>query len=128
MEQKNQSRVRALVGHQRYDSPGELEPLNQMWELERIFANYLLPQQKLVSKTRHGANLPKVHDRPAAPHQRAIVHPAMRKMPVIRMNMAFKKFRVTASSQKILGLTGDSGKLSVAKSGSSARQARKAVQ
>ena len=31
--------------------PQELELLNQIWELDRVFTNYLLPQQKLVSKT-----------------------------------------------------------------------------
>ncbi|GGL95779.1 integrase catalytic domain-containing protein [Glutamicibacter protophormiae] len=128
VEQKNWSRVRELVGYQRYDSPEELELLNQIWELDRIFTNYLLPQQKLVSKTRHGAKVTMVHDRPATPHQRAVAHPAVRKMPVIRMNAAFKKIRVMALSQQILELTGRLEKLSVAKSGSSARQARKAVQ
>lgn len=128
VEQKNWSRVRELVGYQRYDSPEELELLNQIWELDRIFTNYLLPQQKLVSKTRHGAKVTKVHNRPATPHQRAVAHPAVRKMPVIRMNAAFKKIRVMALSQQILELTGRLEKLSVAKSGSSARQARKAVQ
>ncbi len=123
VEQKNWSRVRELVGYQRYDSPEELELLNQIWELDRIFTNYLLPQQKLVSKTRHGAQVTKVHDRPATPHQRAVAHPAVRKMPVIRVNAAFKKIRVMALSQQILELTCRLERLSVAKSGSSAKQA-----
>ncbi|MGO2123861.1 integrase catalytic domain-containing protein [Glutamicibacter arilaitensis] len=126
VEQKNWSRVRELVGYQRYDSPEELALLNQIWELDRVFTNYLLPQQKLLHKTRKGAKVIKVHDRPATPHQRAVAHPEMKKMPVIRMNGQFKKIRVMALSQQILGLTGNLERLSISKSGSSARQARKA--
>jgi transposase InsO family protein len=68
VEQKNWSRVRELVGYLRYDTAAELELLNHIWELDRIFTNYLLPQQKLVSKTRHGARVTKIHDAPATPH------------------------------------------------------------
>ncbi|WP_286163551.1 transposase family protein [Arthrobacter sp. AG1021] len=118
VEQKNWSRVRERVCYQRYDSTEELELLNRISELDRIFTNDLLPQQKLVSKARHEANLSKVHDRPPTPQQGAIVHPAVRKMPVTRMNAAFKKIRVMALSQQILELTGSLEKLSVAKSGS----------
>ncbi|MDQ0865274.1 DDE-type integrase/transposase/recombinase [Arthrobacter globiformis] len=62
VEQKNWSRVRELVGYLRYDTAAELELLNQIWELDLTFTNYLLPQQKLVSKTRHGAKVTKIHD------------------------------------------------------------------
>jgi len=125
VEQKNWSRVRELVGYLRYDSEEELELLNQIWELDRVFTNYLLPQQKLIQKTRHGAKVRKVHDRPATPHQRAIAHPAVKKMPVIRMNAAFKKIRVMQLSRQILSLTGVLEKIAVAKSRPSARQVRK---
>ena len=127
VEQKNWSRVRELVGYQRYDSPDELALLNQIWELDRVFTNYLLPQQKLLHKTRKGAKVIKVHDRPATPHQRAVAHPEVKKMPVIRMDAQFKKIRVMALSQQILQLAGSLERLSVSKSGSAARQTRKAA-
>ena len=79
VEQKNWARVRELVGYLRYDTTSELEKLNEIWELDRVFTNYLLPQQKLVSKQRYGAKVSKKHDTPATPHQRAIRHPRMRK-------------------------------------------------
>lgn len=115
VEQKNWSRVRELVGYLRYDTPAELELLNEIWELDRVFTNYLLPQQKLVKKTRIGARVIKVHDQPATPHQRAILHPKVRKMPIIRMDSAFKKIRVRALSRQILALTGRLEALSKAK-------------
>ena len=106
MEQKNWARVRELVGYLRYDTAAELELLNEIWELDRIFTNYLLPQQKLIAKVRHGAKVSKTHDRAATPHRRAAADPALSRMPAIRMNAQFKKIRPAALSRQILALTG----------------------
>lgn len=106
VEQKNWARVRELVGYLRYDTAAELDLLNQIWELDRVFTNYLLPQQKLISKTRHGAKVIKKHDAPATPHQRAARHPDVRKMPVIRMNAQFRNIKPAALSRQVLALTG----------------------
>jgi len=115
VEQKNWARVRELVGYLRYDTPAELELLNEIWELDRMFTNYLLPQQKLVSKQRHGAKVTKKHDKPTTPHQRAIAHPAMRKRPIITMNAAIKRIKPGALQRQILALTGRLEELSLAK-------------
>lgn len=115
VEQKNWARVRELVGYLRYDTAAELEKLNEIWELDRILANYLLPQQKLIEKQRHGAKVTKKHDAPATPHQRAIRHEKMRKRPDIRMNAAFKQIKPGALSRQILALTGQLETLSRAK-------------
>jgi hypothetical protein len=106
VEQKNWARVRELVGYLRYDTAGELDLLNQIWEFDRIFTNYLLPQQKLLSKTRIGARVIKKHDRGQTPHQRALTDPGVRKMAVIRMNAQFKTIHPAALSRQILALTG----------------------
>lgn len=115
VEQKNWARVRELVGYLRYDTAAELELLNQIWELDRVFTNYLLPQQKLVSKTRVGAKVSKKHDRPQTPHQRAIKHEGMRKRPIIGMNAAFKRIKPAALERQVLALTGRLETLAVAK-------------
>jgi hypothetical protein len=44
VEQKNWTHVRELVGYLRYDTPAELALLDEIWELDRVFTNYLLPQ------------------------------------------------------------------------------------
>jgi transposase InsO family protein len=106
VEQKNWSRVRELVGYLRYDTAAELALLNEIWELDRVFTNYLLPQQKLIAKVRHGAKVSKTHDRAATPHRRAAADPALSRMPVIRMNAQYKKIRPAALSRQILALTG----------------------
>jgi hypothetical protein len=55
VEQKNWHVVRQVVGYHRYDTPAELELLNQIWACQRLLTNHFAPQQKLVSKTRNGA-------------------------------------------------------------------------
>jgi hypothetical protein len=115
VEQKNWSRVRELVGYLRYDTAAELELLNQIWELDRTFTNYLLPQQKLVSKTRHGAKVTKIHDAPATPHRRAAADPHTDRKAGTRMNAEYRKVRPAALSRQILALTGQLETLATAK-------------
>jgi hypothetical protein len=55
VEQKNWARVREVVGYYRYDTPAELDKLNEIWALDAQFTNYFLPQQKLVLNQRHRA-------------------------------------------------------------------------
>jgi hypothetical protein len=75
VEQKNWSEVRTLVGYLRFDTEVELALLNEIWELDEIFTNYLLPQQKLVFKQREGSKVTKRYDRAQTPAQRALADP-----------------------------------------------------
>src|SRR5580658_7196845 len=70
VEQKNWTHVRELVGYLRFDTEAELTVLNRIWELDRIYTNYLLAQQKLIFKQRHGAKLTKKYDRAVTPFGR----------------------------------------------------------
>lgn len=115
VEQKNWARVRELVGYYRYDTPGELDLLNRIWELDDAFANYFLPSLKLKSKHRDGAKVVKTYHQAATPHQRALTHPATRKRPVITMNARFKKLRLGTLQRQILNLTGQLETLAQAK-------------
>lgn len=115
VEQKNWTHVRELVGYLRYDTPAELALLNEIWELDRVFTNYLLPQQKLVFKQRNGAKVTKRYDTATTPHQRAISREDMRKRPIIQMNAEFKRLKPAALSRHILALTGQLETLAPAK-------------
>lgn len=70
IEQKNWTLVRRCVGYYRYDTARELDLLNQLWPLEAALFNLLKPQQKLTSKTRHGAKVTKTYDVAATPWTR----------------------------------------------------------
>lgn len=115
VEQKNWARVRELVGYYRYDTPGELAKLNEIWDLDAVFTNYFLPQQKLVFKQRNGAKVTKRYDTATTPHQRAIAHEAVRNRPKITMNAQFKRLKPAALSRQILALTGELETLAQAK-------------
>jgi len=62
--------VRRSVGYFRYDTPRELDLLNQLWPLTALQVNLFLPQQKLMSKTRTGAVVRKKYDKATTPLQR----------------------------------------------------------
>jgi hypothetical protein len=94
---------------------GELAKLNEIWELDAVFANYFLPQQKLVFKQRNGAKVTKRHDTAATPHQPAVAHDAVRKRPIITMDATFKRLKPAALSRQILALTGELEVLAQAK-------------
>jgi transposase InsO family protein len=115
VEQKNWARVRELVGYYRYDTPAELAKLNEIWALDALFANYFLPQQKLIFKQRNGAKVTKRHDTATTPHRRAVAHQSMRKRPIITMSAAFKRLKPAALSRQILALTGELEVLAQAK-------------
>lgn len=72
VEQKNWTEVRHAAGYYRYDTPRELELLNQMWPLQSQLRNVFRPQQKLTSKTRHGAKVTKTYDTAATPLTRLL--------------------------------------------------------
>jgi transposase InsO family protein len=71
-EQKNWTHVRELVGYLRFDSACELVLLNRIWELDRVFTNLLLTQQKLVRRERIGSKVIKRHDPAATPLERVV--------------------------------------------------------
>ncbi len=115
VEQKNWTRVRELVGYYRYDTPAELSKLNEIWERDALFANYFLPQQKLIYKQRNGAKVTKKYDTATTPHQRAIASEHVRKRPIISMNAEFKRLKPASLSRHILALTGELETLAQAK-------------
>jgi hypothetical protein len=74
VEQKNWAIVRQVAGYHRYDTEAERLLLNRIWALQTVMTNYVGPQQKLVSKTRHGAKVIKKYDTATTPHRRAEGH------------------------------------------------------
>ena len=115
LEQKNWTHVRELVGYLRYDTATELAKLDEIWELDRVFTNYLLPQQKLIFKQRNGAKVTKRYDTATTPHQRAVARHDMAKRPIIQMNAEFKRLKPAALPRNILALTGELETLALAK-------------
>jgi hypothetical protein len=57
--QKNWARVRAIFVYYSYDTVG----INEIWALDALFTNYLLPRQKLFLEQRNGAKLTNREDK-----------------------------------------------------------------
>jgi hypothetical protein len=72
VEQKNYSVVRRAVGYRRYDTPAELETLNELYAVLRLFTNYFQPSMKLIEKTRSGSKVRKKYDKAKTPYQRVL--------------------------------------------------------
>lgn len=112
VEQKNWAVVRTTVGYHRYDTASELLLLNEIWQLQSKLTNYFYPQQKLVSKARHGAKVTKKYDKAATPFHRVINHPAtsadlIETLAVShgRINPAAVRRRIRALTDQLLALT-----------------------
>lgn len=72
VEQKNWSVVRQNTGYARFDTPGELEVLNEIHVLVRLHTNFFMPSAKLISKTREGSRVVKRYDTPKTPYRRVL--------------------------------------------------------
>lgn len=70
VEQKNRQFVREIVGYARYDTPEQVQWLNQVYQLLDPYANFFLPMMKVIEKTRQGAKVRKHYDTARPPLQR----------------------------------------------------------
>lgn len=77
VEQKNYSVVRTMVGYYRYDQPRQLQLLDQLYQLLRLYTNFFQPSMKLREKIRIGSRLTRRYDPPMTPYQRVLEHPAI---------------------------------------------------
>ena len=73
VEQKNYTHVRRLVGYLRYDTPQEMDLINDLYRNEqRLYKNFFQPVIKLTSKERDGGKLHRKYDKPKTPYQRIV--------------------------------------------------------
>jgi len=105
VEQKNWTHVRQLVGYLRFDTAEELGVLNELWALDGLFTNYLLAQQKLIEKHRHGAKVTKRHDSAQTPFVRASTHDGVSELSRAAMAATFATIHLCALSDQIETLT-----------------------
>ncbi|MCL5951053.1 MAG: transposase family protein [Chloroflexi bacterium] len=72
VEQRNWSVVRRLVGYGRYATQRQVDQLNRLYAIYRLYVNRFLPVQKLVIKVREGSRVKKIYDDPRTPYQRVL--------------------------------------------------------
>jgi hypothetical protein len=104
VEQKNWTAVRQLVGYLRYDTEAELLLLNKIWVLQSLIGNHFYPQQKLISKVRHGAKVTKRYDPAQTPHARTAAHRDVKTLPKRRLAAKHASFNPAAIQRQIQAL------------------------
>jgi hypothetical protein len=77
VEQKNYSIVRRTVAYYRYDTPEQLQLLNEIYSALRLYTNFFQPVMKLTEKIRTGSHLTRHYDFPKTPYQRLLEHPKL---------------------------------------------------
>ena len=121
VEQKNWAVVRTVVGYHRYDTAAELLLLNEIWQLQSRLTNYFYPQQKLISKVRHGAKVSKKHDTAATPFHRAIDHPTMTVERIVALTRTYSLINPAATQRQVQALTAQLLTLATSKAGPGAK-------
>lgn len=72
VEEKNDSVVRRWVGYGRYDTWEQVDILNELYGVLRLYTNFFLPVMKLKEKVRVGSKVIKRYDKPTTPYQRVL--------------------------------------------------------
>jgi hypothetical protein len=72
VEGKNWSVVRRLVGYGRFDTQPQVNQLNELYGVYRLYINHFLPVTKLQQKVRVGSRVKKIYDAPKTPYQRVL--------------------------------------------------------
>jgi transposase InsO family protein len=86
VEQKNWTHVRKLLGWERYDSPGAVEAINDLYRHQlRLWLNLYLPSVKLVKKVRVGSKVRRVYDAAQTPLERVLASAQARKEQVAEL-------------------------------------------
>ncbi len=76
VEQKNWTHVRRLLGYNRLEDAGLVEPINALYrECREPLHNDFLPSAKLEAKRREGAKVKRRHDKPQTPCERLLGSP-----------------------------------------------------
>jgi hypothetical protein len=127
VEQKNWHIIRQVVGYHRYDSAGELELLNKIWQQQRWLTNHFAPQQKLISKERNGAKISKRYDKPATPYQRVLADEATVLATIkAELQLENRVLNPAAIQRQIQALTGELLTLTTSKQGAKTQPAMRA--
>ncbi len=101
VEQKNWSVVRRTVGYARHDTEEEVEILNEIYEVLRLYVNLFQPMAKLMRKERHGAKVKKTYDTPKTPFMRLLASPEVSEDVKVQLQQSFDELNPAALKREI---------------------------
>ena len=115
VEQKNWTVVRKTVGYRRYDTDREVQLLNTLYDALRLWVNFFHPSMKLISKSREGAKMKKLYDKPKTPLQRVLEDPSVSKLSKGRLRAQMRQLNPMELKRKIVDIQERLEAISVAK-------------
>ena len=74
VEEKNWSIVRRYTGYKRFDTPAQVELLNKLYEVLRLYCNFFQATMKLERKERIGGKVKRIYAKAKTPYQRVLEH------------------------------------------------------
>lgn len=104
VEQKNWSVVRRTLGYGRFDSFGQLEMINRLYLVLRLFTNYFQPVMTLLSKKRTGAKLSRRYNPAQTPYQRVMSSELVPQEVKARLTAEYLSLNPAELRRKILAL------------------------
>jgi hypothetical protein len=104
IEQKNWDVVRKMIGYGRFDTYEQLNIIKRIESLLAFYQNYFQPSQKLISKTRIGAKVHKIHDVAQTPAQRLLARKDTPKDTKKRLKDTFRQLNPAALLRNINNL------------------------
>jgi len=73
VEQKNGQIVRRLIGYDRYEGVEAARAMAELYAVIRLYTNFFQPSMRLVSKSRDGAKVRRLYDKPRTPYERVLL-------------------------------------------------------
>jgi hypothetical protein len=104
VEQKNWTHVRKVVGYGRYDSPAELELINQIYEVSRLFQNFFQPVIKLQCKQRMGGRIQRWYDLPQTPYERLTASGQLKKHALRQLRAVYESLNPAELHRRLMAL------------------------
>lgn len=101
VEEKNDSVVRNWVGYGRFDRLTQVDILNELYQLLRLYTNFFLPVMKLKKKVRIGSKIKKIHDKAATPYRRILRAKDASKQVKDRLRAQYKQLNLVALKDQI---------------------------
>jgi len=93
--------VRRTELRARYDRDEEVDILNQIYDVLRLYVNMFQPVAKLISKERQGAKVKKIYDTPKTPCQRLLESPDIPEEVKAQLQKTFDELNPAALKREI---------------------------
>lgn len=75
VEEKNWSVVRKYTGYKRFDTQEQVDLLNKLYDILRLYHNLFQATMKLEKKTRIGGRVRRIYGKAKTPYQRVLEYP-----------------------------------------------------